>query len=441
MRSHRLPPGRRTVLAGGLILLTAKPALAADRNSGSGSVWTGIWAAAPTGAPASADVAFEDQTLRQVVHTSIAGDRLRVRLTNEFGDEPLVIGEAHLARRATGGSGAGTEPGSDRVLRFGGRTSLTLTAGTARWSDPVPLRVPADSDLVVSVHLPRRTRATTVHSDAHQHAYVAAGNVTGEPDVEVVSTNTSWHFLSGVAADTARAGRHSGAVAILGSSTTDGTGSTADANRRWPDQFARRLRESPRRGPLGVLNGGLGGNRLLHDANPIPGTPAEEFAAYHGESGLNRFDRDVLDQPGLRYAVVALGINDILQPGLLAPADEEVTTAELIAGHRQLTARAHARGIRIFGATLTAFKGIVPPPDLPVEDIPDFEPLEAKRQGLNHWIRTTRAYDGLIDFDAATRDPGDPQRLNPEYDSGDHLHQNDAGMAAMAEAVPLRLFR
>ncbi|NGO69958.1 SGNH/GDSL hydrolase family protein [Streptomyces boncukensis] len=435
MGSNRFLTRRRTVLAGGLTLLAAGPAAAAERAApghGHRPGWTGTWAAAPTGVPASADTVFEDQTLRQVVHTSIAGDRLRVRLTNEFGEQPLVVGEAQLARGASGGSGTAIEPGSERVLRFGGRGHLVLPPGAARWSDPVPLRSPAGSDLVVSVYLPRRTRAATVHSSAFQHGYVAAGNVVGKTDIEPVSTNTSWHFLSGVAARTAP-GHRPRAVVTLGDSITDGSVTEVGANHRWPDHLARRLREAPGPDPVGVLNAGIGGNRLLRDPNPPAGSPAEDYAAYFGESGLRRFDRDVARQPGVRYVTVLLGVNDLGHPGRDAPVDEEVTAAELIAGHRRLIARSHARGLRVLGGTVLPFKG---------DSLGFYTPeREAARTALNRWIRTGGGYDGVIDFDAAVRDPADPERLRAGFDSGDGLHPNDAGMSAMAEAVPLRFFR
>jgi lysophospholipase L1-like esterase len=181
-----------------------------------------------------------------------------------------------------------------------------------------------------------------------------------------------------------------------------------------------------------VLNEGISGNRLLHDPNPPPGSPAEAFAAYFGQSALRRFDRDVLAQPGVRYVTVLLGVNDLGHPGTVAAPEEEVSAQDIIDAHRQLIARAHQRGLRIYGGTITPFKD---------DTLGFYSPEhEAARDAVNRWIRTGREYDGVIDFDAAVRDPADEDRLLPAYDSGDHLHPNDAGMAAMARAVPLRLF-
>ncbi|MEU9578991.1 SGNH/GDSL hydrolase family protein [Streptomyces chilikensis] len=425
-------PGHLAVLITGLaMLLAAQPASASASRSA--AAWTGTWAAAPSAVPASSTLAFEEQTLRQVVRTSVAGRGVRVRLTNEFGATPLVIGEARVALAAPGEPG-GIRPGTDRPLRFGGRTSVTVPPGARRWSDPVALDLPAGADLTVSTYLPRRTPATTVHNLAYQHGWVAPGNVTGKPAVEPTATVTTWYFLSGVSVTGGpRAGR-SRAVVAFGDSITDGAETTLGANRRWPDRLAERFRTDPASARLGVLNAGISGNRLLRDPRPPAGTPAEDYAAFFGEAGLKRFERDVLDQPGAGYVVVLLGVNDIGQPGgPAAPADEEVTAAEVIEGHRRLVAMAHRHGLKAYGATIMPFEG---------DDLGFHTPeREAKRQAVNAWIRTGGVYDAVVDFDAATRDPAHPARLLPAYDSGDGLHPNDAGMKAMADAVPLRLFR
>jgi lysophospholipase L1-like esterase len=217
----------------------------------------------------------------------------------------------------------------------------------------------------------------------------------------------------------------------LGDSITNGANTVANLNHRWPDLFAQRLRAA--RLDHGVANLGVSGNRLLHDPNPPAGSGAVAFAAYFGHSALRRFDRDVLAQPGVRDVIVLLGVNDLGHPGTVAPAGEVVSAADLIGGHRQLIARAHASGLRIFGGTILPFKG----------DTLGFYSAEneRKRSALNRWIRTGGEHDGVVDFDAAMRDPADPLRLNPALDSGDHLHPNDAGMVVMAGAVPLRFFR
>ncbi|MEV1022075.1 SGNH/GDSL hydrolase family protein [Streptomyces sp. NPDC050264] len=425
-------PGRPLALLAlplaGLLAALALPSPA----HGAGSGFTGTWAAAPTGVPATDSTVYEDQTLRQIVHTSVAGRTVRVRFTNEFGAAPLAIGAAHVAHQAAGGPATAVDPATDRVLRFGGRPSTTLKAGAQRWSDPVALPTDPGGSLVISLYLPRRTPAATVHSSAFQHGYVAAGDVAGKPDVTPARTMTSRYFLSGVAVDRQRHTADSALVAF-GDSITDGSNTEVDADHRWPDLLAARLRGDRRLAGTGVLNAGIGGNRLLRDPNPPAGSPAESYAAYFGESGLKRFDRDVLRQPGARAVVVLLGVNDLGHPGTTAPASEEVSAPELIAGYRELIRRAHDRGLQILGATILPFEGDTLGFHTPAR--------EAVRQAVNRWTRTSGAYDGVVDFDAALRDPAHPGRLLAAYDSGDGLHPNDAGMAAMAGAFPLRLLK
>lgn len=416
-------------VAGVLTATVPPPAYAATAPHAAGSSWVGTWAAGPTTVPPTSTVAFEDQTLRQVVHVSLGGDSLRVRLSNEFGDAPLLVGAAHVARGVDGHPERIAE-GSDRTLTFGGRSSISIPPGAPALSDPVSLRVPARSDVVVSIYLPERVESPTVHNSAFQQNVVAAGNVVGAPALTPTATSQSWYFLSGVSV---RA-RGSASVVALGDSITDGSITTVGANRRWPDLLAARLQADRGLRHLAVVNEGIGGNRLLHDPNPEPGSDAEDFAAFFGESTLKRFDRDVGSQPGAKYLIVLIGVNDLGHPGSVAPESEEVSAADIIAGYRQLIARAHQRGLKVFGATILPFKNTT---------IPDYYTPErdAKRKTVNRWIRTSGAYDGVIDFDKAMRDTADPDLMIPAFDSGDHLHPNDAGMAAMAGAIPLRLFR
>ncbi|GIF15126.1 SGNH/GDSL hydrolase family protein [Actinoplanes teichomyceticus] len=384
------------------------------------------WAAVATTIPPTAPLVLTDQTVRQVVRLSLGGDRLRIRLTNEFGDTPLRIGEVRVALRA--GSGASTDavPGTDRRVTFGGRGSVTVPAGAPIVSDPVALRVPGGAHLVISIHLPERTPVTTLAAFAFQDNVIAAGNVTAARHVTPSSTIQQYLFLSGVSVQAAGS-----AIVTLGDSITNGANTAANADHRWPDLLAARLRGVRLR--RGVANVGVSGNRLLHDPNPPVGSPAVGYAAYFGQSALRRFDRDVLAQPGAAFLVVLLGVNDLGHPGTSAPPDEVVSADDLIWAHRQLIARAHQAGLRAYGATVLPFKD---------DTLGFYSPEnERKRTALNRWIRASGEYDGVIDFDAAVRDPADPLRLNPAYDSGDHLHPNDAGMAAMAAAVPLRLFR
>ncbi|WP_419665355.1 SGNH/GDSL hydrolase family protein [Streptomyces sp. 2-1] len=430
---HRLA----ALFTGALLLGAAlSPSASASAQAPAPATWTGTWATAPTTVPKTDTTTFNDQTIRQIVHTSIAGTALRIRLSNEFGKQPLKIGEVHVARRAQGTDEPTIDPATDRELTFSGKSSVTIPAGAPALSDPVTLRVPARSDLVVSLHLPESTPQSTVNSFAAQRSYVAAGNVTGETKIEPQSVTERWYFLTGVSvratsAGPAATGKASAAVALGDSITAD---TTLGTNHRWTDYLAQRLQGpgGPRH-PVGVLNKGISGNRLLHDPNPPAGHPAEAYAAYFGESGLKRFDRDVTAQPGVRHVLVLLGVNDLGHPGNIAPLSEKVTGQDLIDGHRQLIARAHERGLRIYGATITPFKN---------DTLGFYTPENAAaRQTFNHWLRTSGEYDGVIDFDAALRDPADPERLLAAYDSGDHLHTNDAGREAMARAVPLRFFK
>ncbi|MDT0343563.1 SGNH/GDSL hydrolase family protein [Streptomyces litchfieldiae] len=426
----RLLAGVLTLLTGAL-LLSAPTALAAGLGAGGGTGnWTGTWSTAPTTVPAGDTTTFRDQTIRQVVHASIGGDALRIRFSNEFGTAPLVIGEARVARQASDGPGSRAMPGTDRPLTFGGRTRVTVPPGEPLLSDPVPLRLPEAADLLISVYLPESTRGSTVNAFSAEENYLADGNVTRRTDITPTATTDRWYFLTGVSVLT-RPGP-TAAVVTLGDSLT--AGSSVSTNHRWSDHLAQRLRDARGLPDTGVLNAGISGNRLLRDPNPPADSPAQGYAAYFGESGLKRFDRDVLAQPGVRSVIVLLGINDIGQPGTVsAPASERVTAAEVIDGHRRLIARAHAHGIEVIGGTITPFRD---------DTLGFYSPEnEVVRQQVNAWIRTSGAYDAVADFDAAVRDPAQPDRLNPAYDSGDHLHLNDAGNAALATAVPLAAFR
>ena len=421
------------VLAGALaagVAHAAGPAARPPTAHPARTTWVGSWGSVPTTVPPAGTTMFSNQTIRQTVHLSIGGSALQVRFSNEFGTAPLVIGEAHVGLAAGSQPSRSVAPGSDRRLSFAGHVSATVPAGAPLLSDPVRLAVRPGADLVVSLYLPRPTRATTTHAFAFQDNVVAAGNVTGSRTVTPTATFGQWWFLSGVSV---AAPARDGAVVALGDSITDGANTTPNTNSRWPDVLARRLQATPGLRGLGVLNEGISGNRLLHDPNPLPGSGADAFAAQFGESALRRFDRDVSSQPGGRYVIVLLGVNDLGHPGTIAPESERVTPADLIAGYQQVIDRAHQQGMLVFGGTITPFANDTFGFDTPAN--------RAARLVVNRWIRTSGAYDGVVDFDAALRDPADPERIRPEFDSGDHLHPNDAGAAALANAVPLRLFR
>jgi lysophospholipase L1-like esterase len=413
-------------------------ATAADVNR-NGQNWIGTWSAAPQRGISGRLQTFSNQTLRLIVRTSAGGRKVRIRLSNIFGDQPLQIGSAHIARRVTG---ADIDPASDRTLMFHGRPSIRIAARSEVKSDPVELDVAALSDLAVSLFFPSPTAANTTHILALQTNYVSpeTGDSTAATNFPVARTIVAWPFLTGV--DVAISSRGSTIVAF-GSSTTDGDGSTKDANRRWPDVLAERLQKSGD-ADVGVLNEGIIGNRLLSDSQSprqIGGPLATTFVQLGpalGQAGVARFERDVLTQAGVKYVILVLGINDILFPGSFISDSESVSAQAVIAGNRQLIARAHKKHIRAIGTT-------VPPFEHAIFSSPFFDGFytpekEKTRQQVNDWIRHSGEFDGVIDLDEVVRDPNRPTQLLPAYDSGDHLHVNDAGNVAQGNAIPLALF-
>jgi lysophospholipase L1-like esterase len=358
---------------------------------------------------------FSNQTIRQVMHVSIGGSTVRVRLSNEFGRTPLRVGEVRIAHQL---AGASIVPGSDRAVTFGGRSSVTIPAGAPLVSDPIPILVAPLSNMVVSLYLPDSVQASTFHSLGVQTTYVSyPGNFTGAVTPPVASTTTSWFFLSGLSV---LADKRSAAVVTVGDSITDGFASTVDANRRWPNLLAARLQARAGLQHVAVVDHGISGNRTLHD--------------FIGPNALARFDRDLSGSPGARWVILLEGINNIGIPGAFGFGNEQVSADDIIGGHRQLIARAKERGLKIYGATLTPFEGTTFPGY--------YTPAgEAKRQAVNAWIRQSGEFDAVVDFDKAIRDPASPGRMLAAYDSGDHLHPNDAGYQAMANAIDLKLFR
>jgi lysophospholipase L1-like esterase len=414
VETMRTPRRTRFLAIAAAICVTAPwPASASDPSPRERTSWTSTWGASPQ-VPA-APLGIDGQTLRQIAHVSIGGESVRVRLSNAFGTSPLAVTEARIAVSA---GGSAIVPGTDRTLTFGGSPSAFIPAGALVVSDPVDLDVAPLADLAVSLYFAGQVSATTEHSLAEQTTYLSPpGNFASATALPSGgSTTTSWYFLNGVEVGS-RSPRN--AIIALGDSITDGYASTVDANHRWPNYLAARLQEKRRTSDTAVVNQGISGNRVLHD--------------FIGPNALARFDRDVLAQSGARWVIVLEGINDFGIPGAFGLAGETVSAVDIIAGHRQLIARAHAKGLLIYGATLTPFEGTVFPGY--------FTPAtEAKRQAVNQWIRTSGAYDAVIDFDLATRDPASPARLLPAYDSGDHLHPNDVGYEAMARAIDLSLF-
>ncbi|MGW0812821.1 SGNH/GDSL hydrolase family protein [Streptomyces viridiviolaceus] len=341
-----------------------------------------------------------DRAYRLVVRTSAGGADLRVRLSNAFGDRPLTLDSVWAGTRE---AGARLVPGSNRRLTFGGARSVTIPAGQTAYSDALPGRLPAGTDLVVSLHSPDAAGPATGHGMAMQTSYTAQGDHTAEESAENwTGTTGSWFYLDAV---TVRTAARTGAVAALGDSITDGWQSSGDLNRRWPDYLARRLQRvgSDIRG---VANEGISGNKVLADGA--------------GPSALNRLDRDVLSLPGVRTVFLFEGVNDL-------KADSGVTADDLITGYRQVIARAHAAGKCVVGATIAPFEGWY-----------EWDAAaEAVRRQVNEFIRTSGEFDAVTDFDRVLRSPYDPERLLPVFDGGDHLHPNDKGMQALADAVDL----
>jgi len=397
------------------LVLAAPVWVSADERE---SAWVGTWTASPQHAESPfvlpTPAQFDNQTIRQVVHTSISGHKVRVRLTNEFGTSALAVGAVTIALHD---SGAAIVAGTEKPLTFSGRSAFTIPAGAPALSDPIAFEVPAIGDVVVSVYLPNPTAATTFHSLGLATTYIStSGDYSSSVVMPTASTTLSWFFLSGISVE---GSNRDAAIVTLGDSITDGYASTPDTNRRWPDRLAVRLQSTMKAGHVAVLNQGISGNRTEFDLI--------------GPNALARLDRDVLNAPDARYVILLEGINNIGIPGAFGLSDQAVTAADIIAGHQQIIARAHERGLKIYGCTLTPFE---------VAAIPGYYSAdgEAKRQAVNQWIRTSQAFDAVIDFDLAVRDPSHPTRILPAYDSGDHLHPNDAGYQAMANFVDLQLF-
>jgi lysophospholipase L1-like esterase len=374
--------------------------------------WVGTWTVAP--APAEG-IAFSNVTLRMNGRVSLGGKVVRVRLSNAYGTRPLAIGAAHIGLRA---GGAAIVPGSNRKLTFGGDRSATIATGSLLISDPVELDVPPLGDVAITVHLPDDLPASfgITGRYARQINYISPlGNFADAEEMPVGRITDDWYFVSGIDV-LAEAG--TGGIVALGDSLTDANISTHDAFASWPSQLARRLHARRGGRPMGVMNQGLGGNRILHDIR--------------GDSGLRRFDRDVLAQPGVTHAIVMLGTNDLRNRW--AKPEEEANAPAMIAGLKQLALRAHARGIKIFGGTLTGFENetFLPGAWTPAR--------EAVRQEVNRWIRDGGAFDAVVDFDAGLRDPEHPASMLPVYDCGDHLHPSDRGYNRMGDIIDLSLF-
>ncbi len=394
-----------------LLSLLLLAAISLTANAAPPSHWVGTWAASPVPAANAGPYGATDSTYREIVHVSLGGSRLRVILTNEFGTEPLTIGAAHVALSSGGGA---IDSSASAPLTFGGKASITIPAGALAISDPADLKLPTFANLAVSLFIRAQTiEHVSLHTFADQTSYQAPGNAVSAATLTKPAEITNWPFLKGV---DVFADGDAASIVAFGDSITDGALSTLNANARWPNILATRLQADPKTAHLGVLNQGIGGNRILHDGS--------------GPSALARFDRDVLAQAGVKYLVILEGINDIghaADPGV--PYDF-ITADDLIQAYGQMIARAHTHGIKVFGATLTPYVGAkyASPKG------------EAIRAALNQWIRTTKDLDGVIDFEKVTRDSSNPPVYAPVVDSPDHLHPRDAGYKLMGESIDLSLF-
>jgi lysophospholipase L1-like esterase len=399
-----------------LLLLIGVSTAAAQSNSAKPApeAWVGTWAtSAFDGDPWHTIPTLVDSTLREIVHTSIPGRALRVRFTNEFGKEPLRIGAATIA--ASSGV-SGIDAASLHDLTFGGSPSIVIPPGAEVLTDSVAMSTPAFSNLAISLYLPlQQISDVTVHSGAQQDNFIATGSHVRDASFTEPVVIPSWYFVKGVDVEPTNA--RAAAIVAFGDSITDGALSTVNANHRWPDYLAVRLKNNPATAHLAVLNEGIGGNCVLIHC----------VAA----NALARFDRDVLSQAGVKYVIVLESINDIGRLHSPNLPEYKLTAEDLEQGLAQLVERAHEHGIKVFGATLTPYKGAGY----------FTETGEQIREAVNKWILTSGIFDGAIDFDKATRDPANPLMFSPQADGGDHLHPKDPGYQIMADSIDLGLFR
>jgi lysophospholipase L1-like esterase len=385
--------------------------VAVSANTASNDLWVGTWACSPqlvdsSVAPPNPD--FADTTLRQIVHVSAGGTQIRVRFSNAFGKAPLLITSAHVAKAAANGS---IEPATDKPLTFAQQPSVTIPAGALLISDPLAFDLPPLSGLAVTLHIEGAPDGVTTHAGSRATSYFTAGDAATESTLPSPQAVDRWYFLNGVDVAVTKSPR---AVVILGDSITDGKNSTTNGNTRWPDDLARRFQTNKHTRDIGVLNHGIGGNRLLHDGL--------------GPNALARFDRDVLAQTGVHWLVVLEGVNDIGTCATNCNLDE--LTREILQAYRQIILRAHTHGLRVYAATILPFGG----------SFYATPATERTRQTINQWIRESGQFDAVLDFDAATRDARDPTHFSPSMDSGDHLHPSNAGYQVMADSINLKLF-
>lgn len=407
----------------GTVLLAAAAGVAPAAES-CGPACEGNWIAAwgtaqqlvqparPIPAAETPPARVADQTVRMIARPTVSGSALRVALSNSFGFAPVRVDGVHVGRQ----EGPGVlRSGSGKSLTFGGRPWVVLPPGAQIYSDPVPFEVVAQADLVVSLYLQADSGPVTAHPIGLRTAWLAPGNQVTAANLQGANPFKSYLWLAGIEV---AAPERAATIVAFGDSITDGFSTTPDADLAWPSILARRLGAQRNQPPRAVINMGISGNRVLREGA--------------GSSALARFDRDVLSRPGVRWVVLMEGINDIGFSAIQGlPASEKATAEDIINGYRLLIGRARMHGLSIIGGTLMAFEGVNT----------YSEAGERMRQEVNQWIRDSGEFDAVVDFDAATRDPAAPTRLRREFDSGDHIHPNDAGNQAMADAIDLKLFR
>lgn len=422
MRKKSVRSAVLTFVAGIFAVALAAQSASAPRH------WVSAWSTAvhtPVVFPGMPPpLTLDNQTIREIIRPTIDGERLRVRFSNELGATPLALGSAHIALVKDDGS---IVPGSDRSLTFGGKTEVQIPAGAPMLSDPVNLKIPAFANVAISIYVPRETTPSSFHLLGQRSTYISGpGDFTAAEAIPNARTTNSWYLLSDLEF---WAPEQTTAIVTLGDSITDGFGAKQGDYQDWPDQLADLLAQTKGSPIFAVDNEGIGGNRILYDGA--------------GVSALARFDRDVLAKPGVTEMILLEGINDIGWPNMKPLpmkngavrknpfAGQVVTANDLILGMKQIIARAHAHGIKVFGATMTPYEGA-----------DYFTPEGEKvREAVNDWIRTSGAFDGVFDFDAAVRDPDNPQQFRDDYQSGDHLHPNASGYKAMAAAIDIGKLR
>ena len=414
-----------------IVVLLLFSAVLPGLRAAEGTHWVATWAASPSiqnpdpAAMRTRKLEFTNQTVREIVHTSIGGDTVRIKLSNVFGTQAVNVSAAHIALSAprvifTSGPNtyqmvAAIVADSDRALTFSGKPTVSILPGALVLSDPVKLAVPVLGDLAVSLFFADTTMTTTLHYSAQQNSYVAAGNATTSETLTEPQTVTSWAFLTAV---DVLAPESTGLIVAYGDSITDGAKSAVDQNHRWPNILANRLIAPKGPNKFAVVDAGIGGNKIISDAK------GNNIA--YGVNGLARLERDALAQAGVKYLLLLVGINDL---------SSNASVDDLVAGMKQIVERCHENGIKAIGGTITPAERAAVPAPMALSD------RETRRLALNDWIRNGKAFDGYVDFEKAVEDPMQPGTMVAAYDSGDHLHPNDAGYKAMGEAVDLTLFK